>query len=94
MLCTHMHVACHNTPTHSSTHTYTHTHTHIHTHTQADAEEICSILQQAFQLVYTEATVEHLNESINAGERGVPLTRTTMTQHEEEQGRSHCKSTS
>ena len=35
-----------------------------------DAEEICSILQQAFQLVYTEATVQHLNESISAGERG------------------------
>ena len=37
---------------------------------QADAEEMCSILQQAFQLVYTEATMEHLNDSISAGERG------------------------
>ena len=36
---------------------------------QADAEEICTILQQAFQLVFTEATMEHLNNSISAGAR-------------------------
>ena len=38
--------------------------------TQADAEEVCTILQEAFQLVYTEATVQQLNESISAGEKG------------------------
>ena len=38
---------------------------------QADAEEVCSILQQAFQLVYTEATMQQLNESITAGEGGM-----------------------
>ena len=37
---------------------------------QADAEEVCTILQEAFQLVYTEATVQQLNESISAGEKG------------------------
>lgn len=31
---------------------------------------MCTILHQAFQLVYTEATMEHLTESINAGEKG------------------------
>lgn len=45
---------------------------------QADAEEVCSILQQAFQLVYTEATMEHLNESITAGERGVRTSRSSV----------------
>ena len=45
---------------------------------QADAEEVCTILQQAFQLVYTEATMEHLNESISAGERGSRASRTSM----------------
>ena len=37
---------------------------------QADAEEMCHILQEAFQLVYTEATMEHFTDSISAGERG------------------------
>ncbi len=46
----------------NSTHACTHVHECTHTHTQADAEEVCSILQQAFQLVYTEATMEHLND--------------------------------
>lgn len=31
---------------------------------------MCTILQQAFQLVYTEATMEHLTEAIDAGEKG------------------------
>ncbi len=38
--------------------------------TQGDAEEMCTILQEAFQLVYTEATMEHFSESINMGEKG------------------------
>ena len=37
---------------------------------QADAEEVCTILKEVFQLVYTEATIRQLNESISAGERG------------------------
>ena len=37
--------------------------------TQADADEVCTILREAFQLVYTEATLQQLNESITAGER-------------------------
>ena len=41
----------------------------ISLYSQADAEEICTILQQAFQLVFTEATMEHLNSAISAGER-------------------------
>ena len=45
---------------------------------QGDAEEICTILQEVFQLVYTEATVQHLNESITAGERGT-MTSSVMT---------------
>lgn len=45
---------------------------------QADAEEVCTILQQAFQLVYTEATMEHLNESITAGEKGVRTSRSSV----------------
>jgi hypothetical protein len=45
---------------------------------QAEAEEVCTILQQAFQLVYTEATMEHLNESIMAGERGSRLYRSSL----------------
>lgn len=31
---------------------------------------MCTILQEAFQLVYTEATMEHFSESIAQGERG------------------------
>ena len=37
---------------------------------QADAEEVCTILREVFQLVYTEATIQQLNESITAGEKG------------------------
>ena len=82
---------------------HTHTHTHMHTHNihkctnpplQVDAEEICSILQQAFQLVYTEATVQHLNESISAGERGSVIAATTPRQRQDkpaqETGQKHC----
>ena len=79
----HAHTHTHNTRTHAHTHTHTHnthTHTHTHTHTQADAEEVCTILQQAFQLVYTEATVQHPNESITAGERGMTTMTTAATQ--------------
>ena len=63
---------------------------------QLDAEEICSILQQAFQLVYTEATVQHLNESISAGERGsvvmAPVASTPRQRQDEpsqETGQKH-----
>lgn len=45
---------------------------------QADAEEVCTILQQAFQLVYTEATMEHFNDSITAGERGLRSARNSL----------------
>ncbi|CAI7993782.1 Cerebral cavernous malformations protein 2 homolog [Geodia barretti] len=37
---------------------------------RADAEEVCGILREVFQLVYTEATIRQLNDSITAGERG------------------------
>ena len=70
------------------------THSHIHnihpctnppSPSQVDAEEICSILQQAFQLVYTEATVQHLNESISAGERGSVVAAPTATTPQQRQ---------
>ena len=32
---------------------------------QAEAEEICNIVQQAFELIYTEATMDHYNDSIS-----------------------------
>ncbi|KAL5456912.1 hypothetical protein EMCRGX_G034139 [Ephydatia muelleri] len=35
---------------------------------QADATEVCTILQQAFHVVYTESTMRQLDQSINAGE--------------------------
>lgn len=35
---------------------------------QADAKEVCNILQQAFHVVYTESTMKQLDQSINAGE--------------------------
>ena len=60
------------------THTHTHAHAHTHTHTQADAEEVCTILQEVFQLVYTEATVQLLNDSINAGEKGAEPRTTSL----------------
>ena len=40
---------------------------------QSEAEEICSILDQIFQLVYTEATMAHLDNAIGAGEEGIHL---------------------
>ncbi|KAI6660479.1 hypothetical protein LOD99_14064 [Oopsacas minuta] len=33
----------------------------------SEAEEICTILEQIFQLVYTEATMAHLDDAIDAG---------------------------
>eukprot|EP00800_Vazella_pourtalesii_P017714 TRINITY_DN5516_c1_g1_i1.p1 TRINITY_DN5516_c1_g1~~TRINITY_DN5516_c1_g1_i1.p1 ORF type:complete len:342 (-),score=86.79 TRINITY_DN5516_c1_g1_i1:177-1202(-) len=38
----------------------------------SEAEEICTILEQIFQLVYTEATMAHLDDAIDAGAEHKP----------------------
>lgn len=58
---------------------------------QADAEEICQIFQQVFELVYTEATMDHLNSSITLEEPGsnfhsTPVVPTGGGERREEEG--------
>lgn len=60
---------------------------------QGDAEDIISILGQAFDIVYTEATMEHFNQSINLGLEYTPASvhdiREQVLQANPARSRSH-----